>query len=182
MRLLGRDITRATTRSSRRRRVSTVAATAVGTVNILVLAGGVASAAWGSSGTGTAASKALTFQTLTVQNGTVTGQLYPGGSGDAVLSVTNSNPFAVKITQIAQDTSTGKFVSSDQGAACTDASGSTHPTGVTLATATGSPIATVGANATATVTLTGKVSMSASSDTGCQGATFTIPVTVTATS
>lgn len=148
----------------------------------VLMGAGVAYAAWTATGTGTAGAKATTFQPPTVSAGTTTAQLYPGGSGDAVLSITNPNPFAVKITQVGQDTTPGKFVSSDLGANCTDASGSTHPTGVTLTTATGTPLASIPANSTATVTLTGKVTLSVASDTGCQGASFAIPVTVTATS
>jgi hypothetical protein len=164
--------------SGRRWRAPVVTTVAVGA---LVAGAGVAVAAWSASGSGTAGAKATTFQALTVSAGTTSAQLYPGGTGDVVLSVTNPNPFPVKITQVAQDTSAGKYVSSDQGASCTDANG-THPTGVTLTTTTGSPIATVAAGATGTVTLTGKAAMSNSSDTLCQGATFSIPVTVTATS
>jgi hypothetical protein len=169
--------------TSHRRPRRHAARLAAGAAALAVLAGaGVAYAAWTASGTGTAGAKATTFQPLTVSAGATTALLYPGGSADAVVSITNPNPFPVKITQIGQDTTPGKYVSSDQGASCTDASGSTHPTGVTLTTATGTPLASVPANSSAPVTLTGKVTMSAASDNGCQGATFAIPVTVTATS
>jgi hypothetical protein len=154
-----------------------VAATAAA----LVLGAGVGVAAWSSSGTGSAGAKATTLQAVTVTAGTTSAQLYPGGTGDVVLSVTNPNPFPVKITQVSQDTSAGKYVSSDQGSNCTDAN-ATHPTGVTLTTATGAPLATVAASSTGTVTLTGKAAMSNASDNLCQGATFSIPVVVTATS
>ena len=143
---------------------------------------GVAFAAWTASGTGAAGAKATSFQALTVSAGTATAQLYPGGSGDAVVSVTNPNPFAVKITQITQDVSAGKFVSSDQGANCTDAAASIHPTGISLTAASGSPLATIAASSTSSFTLTGKVAMSNTSDTLCQGAVFSIPVIVTSTS
>jgi hypothetical protein len=146
------------------------------------LGAGVAFAAWTATGTGAAGAKATAFQALTVSAGTTTAQLYPGSSGDAVVSVTNPNPFPVKITQVAQDVSAGKFVSSDQGANCTDAAASTHPTGVSLTSATGAPLATIAANSTSSFTLTGKVAMANTSDTLCQGATFSIPVAVTSTS
>lgn len=169
-----------TTHRRPRRHLATLVT--VSAVLAVLMGAGVAYAAWTATGTGTAGAKATTFQPLTVSAGTTTAQLYPGGSGDAVVSITNPNPFAVKITQVSQDSTPGKFVSSDLSANCTDASGSTHPTGVTLTTATGTPLASVPANSTASITLTGKVTMSAASDTGCQGATFAIPVTVTATS
>ena len=154
----------------------------VATALSVLLGAGVAFAAWTATGTGAAGAKATAFQALTVSAGTTTAQLYPGGSGDAVVSVTNPNPFPVKITQVAQDISAGKFVSSDQGTNCTDAAASTHPTGVTLTSATGAPLATIAANSTSSFTLTGKVTMANTSDTLCQGATFSIPVTVTSTS
>jgi len=166
----------------RSRRWRTTPVVVVATALSVLMGAGVAFAAWTANGTGAAGAKATSFLALTVSAGTTTAQLYPGGSGDAVVSVTNPNPFAVKITQVAQDVSAGKFVSSDQGANCTDAAASTHPTGVSLTSATGSPLATIAANSTSSFTLTGKVTMGNTSDTLCQNATFSIPVTVTSTS
>jgi hypothetical protein len=154
----------------------------VATAVTVFMSAGVAFAAWTATGTGAAGAKATSFQALTVSAGTPSAQLYPGGSGDAVVSVTNPNAFSVKITQVTLDVSAGKFVSSDQGSNCTDAAASTHPTGISLTAASGSPLATIAANSTSSFTLIGKVAMANTSDTLCQGAVFAIPVTVTSTS
>ena len=100
-----------------------------------------------------------------------TADLVSGATGAAYVRVTNPNAFAVSITTV---TRTGA-ITSDKGAAC-DAS-----TGVTFANQSGLSQA-VAAGATATITLSGAVSMSNASDNSCQGALFTIPVSVTGAS
>jgi hypothetical protein len=66
-------------------------------------------------------------------------------------------------------------ITSDKGAAC-DAS-----TGVTFSNQTGLTL-DLAAGATATLTVPNSVSMSNASDNSCQGAVFTVPVTLTAVS
>jgi hypothetical protein len=85
--------------------------------------------------------------------------------------VTNPNPFAVTVTAV---TGAGA-ITSDKGAACNTS------TGVTFTNTSGLSQA-VGAGATVTFSLAGKVAMSNASDNSCQGAVFTVPVTLTATS
>ena len=117
--------------------------------------------------------QALTAQNLTLNDASAStvADLYPGGSGAVKLSVTNPNPFAVTITGV---TGAGT-ITSDKGAAC-DAS-----TGVTFTNTTGLSQA-VGAGATVTFSLAGKVAMSNASDNSCQGAIFSVPITLAATS
>ena len=148
---------------------------------------GVAYAQWTASGSGNGTAKAGSAQGVaaaTVTYSGTTGLLYPGGAGQLQVSLHNPNTYPVKVTSVAQDTSAGMFVSSSAGAACTDAASSTHPTGVSFATqtqdATPADI-TLTAGQTATFTLNG-VSMTGASDNGCQGATFTIPLTTSAVS
>ncbi len=126
-----------------------------------------------SSAPGGGYSKAVTAQSLTFTDvsGSAAAQLYPGGTGDLVVRVTNPNPFAVTITAV----SGNGTVTSDKGAACNAS------TGVTFASTTGLT-QVVGAGASVTFTLTGKMSMSNASANACQGAVFTVPVTLTATS
>jgi hypothetical protein len=139
----------------------------------VAMAGTIAFAAWTAGGTGNGYSKATTAQNLTTVDvsASTTAQLYPGGTGDLKLSVTNPNPYAVTVTSVAGSGT----ITSDKGAACNAATGVTYTnqTGLTQA---------VGAGATATFTLTGSVAMSNSSDNSCQGGVFTVPVTLTGTS
>jgi hypothetical protein len=139
----------------------------------VAMAGTIAFAAWTAGGTGNGYSKATTAQNLTTVDvsASTTAQLYPGGTGDLKLSVTNPNPYAVTVTSVAGSGT----ITSDKGAACNSATGVTYTnqTGLTQA---------VGAGATATFTLTGSVAMSNSSDNSCQGGVFTVPVTLTGTS
>ena len=147
----------------------------VTTVVGATLGGGIAVAAWTSSGAGTAGAKAGTAAAPTT--GTVaasaftSGLLYPGGPpGDAKILVNNPNPYPVKVTGVVQNgTPTGSA-----------GTGTCTTTGVSWTAQV--PNTTVPAGGSATLTLTGAVSMSTASDDGCQGALFSIPVTVTVAS
>ncbi|MDS0139492.1 MULTISPECIES: hypothetical protein [unclassified Amycolatopsis] len=147
----------------------------VTTVVGATLGGGIAVAAWTSSGSGAANAKAGTAAAPTT--GTVpasaltTGPLYPGGPvGDAKILVGNPNPYPVKVsTIVANGTPTGA-----------NGTGTCTTTGVSWTAQ--SPNAPVPAGGSTTLTLTGAVSMITASDDGCQGAVFTIPVTVTVVS
>lgn len=147
-----------------------VAAAASATVLVGV---GVGIAAWSTSGSGTAYSKAATASAITLGDASAatTADLYPGSTGALKLKVTNPNVFPVQITAV---TGSGAITSS-AGATCDAGSG------VTLTNQTGLSLA-VGAGATETFSLAGAVSMSTSVVNACQGATFSIPVTVTAAS
>ena len=124
-----------------------------------------------SAGSGYSKAKVALSLTLSDASASTTAQLYPGGTGDIWIKVTNSNPFAVTVTSV---TGAGT-ITSDKGAAC-DAS-----TGVTFTNTTGLSQA-VGAGATVTFSLAGKVAMSNASDNSCQGAVFSVPITLAATS
>jgi hypothetical protein len=124
-----------------------------------------------SAGSGYSKAKVASSLTLSDASASTTAQLYPGGTGDIWVKVTNSNPFAVTVTSV---TGAGT-ITSDKGAACDAA------TGVTFTNTTGLTQA-VGAGATVTFSLAGKVAMSNASDNTCQGAVFTVPITLAATS
>jgi hypothetical protein len=130
---------------------------------------GIGVAAWNISGTGNGYAKATTASAVTLADATAftSADLYPGATGSLKLRVTNPNSFPVRITTV----SGNGTITSDKGAACDAA------TGVTFANQTGLTL-DVGAGATATLTVAGSVSMSNSSDNSCQGAVFTVPVTV----
>lgn len=134
---------------------------------------GVGIAAWSTNGNGNAYAKAATAGAVTLSDASAatTGDLYPGGSGALKVKVTNPNAFPVQITAV---TGNGT-ITSDAGAACNAGNG------VTLADQTGLSLA-LAAGATTVFSLAGAVSMSTSSVNSCQGATFSIPVSVTAAS
>ena len=143
-------------------------------VTLVVLAAvGLAYAAWTSSGSGSGYAKAGTAQQLTTVDvsASTTATLYPGSNGNVLIKVSNPNPYPVRVTSV-----TGN------GAITADAS---HPgcvtTGVTFTNQTGQSI-DIAANSDNQTTLTNAASMSNASDNGCQGAVFTIPVSLSGNS
>jgi hypothetical protein len=144
-------------------------------VAVAMIAVGVGIAAWSVTGSGTGYAKASTSSALTLSDASAstTADLYPGASGTVKLKVSNPNPFPVRITAV----SGNGTITSDKGAAC-DAS-----TGVAFVNQSGLTL-DLAANATNQVlTLaSGSVTMSNASDNSCQGAVFSIPVSVTAAS
>ncbi len=152
-------------RHPRGRKVAVLAIGAVG-----ALAATAAFAAWTVGGGGTGTATATSAQNLTTSVATTTAALYPGLTGSNLyLTVNNPNPFAVTITSV-----------NANGAATADAG---HPTcvttGVTYTTTAVSQVVPASGSASFTVP---SVAMSNASDNGCQGATFTVPVTFTASS
>ena len=137
-----------------------------------VVAGGATYGSWVvGSDAGNAYAKAVSAQNLTLSGTAGAADLWPGKTAAAVkVTVTNPNAFAVTITTVAG----AGTITSDKGATC-DAD-----TGVTFTDATGLSQA-VAAGATVSFSLA-KAAMSNASVTECQGAVFTIPVTLTATS
>ncbi len=138
----------------------------------MVVAGGLTtSGAWTVGGSGDGYAKAVTAQNLTMNVvAAATGDLYPGGTGNVRYSVTNPNGFPFTITAV---TANGAVTSDN--ATCT-----TGPTGVSFTNATGLS-QLVGANATVVFNLSTAAAMTSASVNACQGATFTLPVTLTAT-
>jgi len=151
------------------RKRTAVAVVAVGAV----IAVGVGLSAWSVTGSGNGAAKATTASAITLADATgfTSADLYPGATGNLKLRATNPNAFPVRITAV----SGNGTVTSDKGAACDASTGVsvTNQTGLTLDLAAG---------ATATLTVPNTVSMSNASDNSCQGAVFTVPVSLTAVS
>ena len=144
----------------------------------VMLLSGVVFAAWVVTGSGSGYSKAKVAAALTTSDvsGTTTDQLYPGASGDLKVTVNNPNPFPVKVTQSAPNGA----VSSDQ-ANCTDVGGDpAKATGVAFTTQNPSSGNTVPAGGSLAFTLANAVSMDNTSVNACQGAVFTVPVSLTA--
>ncbi len=139
---------------------------------------GLVYAAWTTNGTGSAYSKAGTAQALSTVDvsASTSATLYPGVSGDVLIKISNPNPYPVTVTAV-----------SGNGAITPDSSHSgCSPTGVSFTNKTGLSIS-VPAKAGSTngeteATLAGAASMSNASVDACQGATFAIPVTISAAS
>ncbi|MEX0651778.1 MAG: hypothetical protein WD186_07110 [Actinomycetota bacterium] len=138
-----------------------------------MLAGSIAFAAWTATGAGSGYAKASSAQALTTVDvsASTVATLYPGATGNVLLRIANPNPYPVTVTDVAGSGA----IDSDAVAAC-DAS-----TGVTFTNQTGLSL-NVPASGAATFTLTGSVAMSNLSNTSCQGAIFTIPVTLSGVS
>lgn len=136
----------------------------------------MAVAAWSTTGSGDANARAATVAQLTVgdASGTVSGDLYPGGTGALKLKLSNPNAFPLQITAVSLQ-SGGSIASSSS--ACNSGG---HA--VTFTNQSGLSV-TLAAGATdEVVTLAGSVAMGSAAANACQGATFTIPVDVVATS
>jgi hypothetical protein len=121
------------------------------------LGSGVAYAAWTSSGAGNSTTKAGTALAPVVTGGAVTtGLLYPGGTGNAVVTVSNPNPYPVTVTSIAPN-----------GTPTCGVSFTERFPGTQLVAQSGP------------VVITFTVSMALTAANSCQGATIDVPVLVT---
>lgn len=158
----------------RRRTGRRVVTTALGCSAALVVAGG-AYAYWSnfSANTGhasTADGLATFTTTATVAQGAL---LYPGGTAPLTVDVDNSgNTYSLTLTAVSLDSSRSITVDASHAAACTNPA-------ISVTTPGSWGGLTVGAGASSgPVTIVDAVAMGAASN-GCQGATFTIPVTLT---
>jgi hypothetical protein len=141
------------------------------TVTVVALGGPAFGYFTALSGSGTAAQSTGTLQAVAIlaaTSGSPSTSLVPGGTADLLLNVKNPNASTVTIIAVSQ----GGAVSVQGGTGCTGAN-----SGVSLATSTGLSIAVAG-GATAQVHVAAGASMSVASISGCQGATFQVPVTV----
>ncbi len=142
--------------------------TSIVIAGLIMAAGGITYSMWTATGSGPGQAKALTAVALTVNAATGTADLYPGFSGgDVYFTLTNTNPYGVNFTSM-----TAGAVTSSDPSGC-------PATNVTVASA-GSLNLSVGANATAVPeSIADVVSMASAAPNGCQGAIFTIALTLT---
>src|SRR5919206_743222 len=151
---------------------------AVGVIAAAFAAVGLVYAAWTTNGTGDAYAKAGTaaaISTVDVSASTVA-TLYPGVSGDVLIKLDNPNPYPVTVTAV---TGNGTITADSGHSGCTTTGVTfTNQTGLTLTV----PAKSGGVDGVLQTSLTGAASMSNASLNACQGAVFTIPVTITGTS
>jgi hypothetical protein len=139
---------------------------------------GLVYAAWTTNGSGSAYAKAGTAVALSTVDvsASTTATLYPGVTGDVLIKLDNPNPYAVTVTAV---TGSGSITADGGHAGCTT-------TGVTFTNQSSLslvvPAKSGGVDGVLQTTLTGAASMSNASLNACQGAVFTIPVTLTGTS
>lgn len=113
---------------------------------------------------------------LSATTGSPSTSLLPGTTSDLLLNLTNPNPGAVTLVSVTQ----GGGVTVQGGGGCTNDPGwpgTLGNSGVTVVSSTGLSIPIAG-GATVVVHIPAGAAMSTVSASGCQGATFQIPVTV----
>jgi hypothetical protein len=135
------------------------------------LGAGAASAYFTSTGRGSGGASVGSMKTVTlaVSSAAPVTPLLPGSAGDATLQVANPNGFAVTVISVVRS---GTITADSGHSGCTT-------TGVTFTDQSALGL-NIPANSTIAVDLPSAVAMGASSSAGCQGATFSIPVTITA--
>jgi hypothetical protein len=147
----------------RKRHLLTIGGAAAATLAVC----GVAIASWSGSGSGSGRSGALSSVTVTVSAATGSADLYPGFTGgDVFFTLTNSNPFGVTFTSMTP----GTVTSSDPANCPASNVTATSKSGLALTAAAGAT--------SSTQSITDVVSMAAGAPNGCQGVSFTIPLTL----
>jgi hypothetical protein len=145
----------------------------VAAVAAVLVGSGVAFATWSASGSGTGSALSYSEQTVTLNTVALTSSqasLYPGGpAGNVYFTVTNPNPYAIKITNIAWGTPVSANPSACPSSVISvDANAPTS--GLSL---------TVPANGTSSaVEVNAVLDLSSSATDTCQGSGFNVPITV----
>jgi hypothetical protein len=144
-----------------------------------VAVGGSASAFWSAYGGGAGSTDTETLVALSLTPATPVADLYPGGSTDVLVRIANPNAASVQIGSMSLDTTQGAggFLADAAHAGC-------GVTSLSFARATNSgmgwtvPGASGGTDGTVSATLTDALSMSLGAADACQGASFTVYLTV----
>ena len=141
---------------------------------VALVGGVVAFATWSASGSGTGSAVAYTAQTVTVNAvalSSSSASLFPGGpAGNVYFTVTNPNPYGIKITNIAWGTPV-----SANPSACPSSVISVD----SLAPTSGFSITVPASGTSPSVQVNAVLDLSSSATDACQGNSFNVPVTVT---
>jgi hypothetical protein len=144
----------------------------VGALTLMVA--GAAVAYWGTTGGGSGAATSATTSALTLSPATPAAQLVPGGQTAVVLTVTNPNQAAIRVGSLALDTTQGS-----NGFGVDTGHSGCGLAALSFATQTnGGTGWTVPGNDTLSMTLTNALSMGTGAASACQGAPFTVYLTV----
>lgn len=149
-----------------------LARTAAATVALCVLGGaGSAYAYWATTGLGSGSATNGTMQTVNVValvgGDTPQNSLVPGGTAEVILRASNPNAYPVTVIGV---TPNGNVTADAAHSGCTT-------TGVTM-TPTLPQTVTIPANSSVLLRLPGAASMSTASLSACQGAVFSVPVSL----
>lgn len=144
-------------------------------VLVLGLGAGSAYASFTSAGSGSGSGSTGTAKSITLEaaNGTPSSTLIPGGIADLLVELQNPNPYPLSIVAISQNGSVTAVGGNGPGTPC-----STSNAGVSVPTQTGLNI-TVAAGDHVVVHIASGISMDAGSASGCQAASFQIPINLT---
>lgn len=136
---------------------------------------GVAHAYWRAAGTGTGTAATGTTVPVTLSPGTPTPGLYPGGSTNVVLSVTNTNTSPVVLGSLALDISQGTSgFAVDAGHSGCLVSALSYTTQTNGGAGWTVPAKVGSTNGTLTITLPSALAMTTGAANACQGATSTV--------
>ena len=134
---------------------------------------GIAFAAWTANGTGSGSAAAINGEDISAEEVTVDPQLYPGAFGDLELVIKNPNPYAVEVTEI-NNRGVGFPITADDLDCNAAASVSFTDASDTWIV----PAADENGDGELAVTLDDAVYMNNDANDDCQGATFTVPVSL----
>jgi hypothetical protein len=130
---------------------------------------------WTTVGSGSTSASTGTVQTITLGAATPTSGIYPGGQGDVALTVSNPNPFQVRIGSLSLNSSQGSGgfgVDAGHSGCGTGALGFTTQTnggaGWTVPPKVGST------NGSLAIDLSGALTMTTAAAAACQGASFDV--------
>lgn len=169
--------------TKRRARLMMVAA-----ATAVVVVTGLVYAAWTTNGSGSGYAKAGTSSPLSTVDvsASTSATLYPGGNGDVLIKISNPNPYPVRVTDISLNGTNSDIAADSTHASAGCNNTSPNATGVSFSDQTGLsidiPAKSGGVNGSTQTTLNNAASMSNASANACQGATFTIPVNISAAS
>ena len=143
---------------------------------VLAVAGtSAANAFWRGSGAGVGSGTTGTTVPVTLSPGSPTATLYPGGLTNVVLTVTNPNPYSVRIGSLALDTSQGAGgFAVDAGHAGCAVSTLTFTTQTNGGAGWTVPGRVGGVDGTLSVTLANALTMGPGAANACQGATYAV--------
>jgi hypothetical protein len=138
-----------------------------------LVAGGVAFAAWSSSGSGSATAQSTTSLNSVIAAGTSAADLYPGATSSVTVTVSNPNAYPIVVNSISAGSSALANVSCTAGTVTSDAR-TVDATGLMQSDGSTKTIAAAGSGTYILAT-----HMAASAVDACKSQSFTLALTAT---